>query len=142
MNIQAAIEELIRAGYGDRTIARQAGVSIGTVRRTRAALGLPPGRPGPKASSSPEDVFWLRVQPTPDGHLLWTGTVHQGTTPTLRHAGRRYTAYRVAFGIAHRQPPVGRVEPGCDMERCVHPRHVEDQTMRQQYTAIFGEVAA
>jgi hypothetical protein len=141
MTVRPDVAELLHAGYGDRTIARRAGVSIGTVTRARAALALSPGRPGPKGPATPEDLFWLRARLLDDGHMEWTGTIHRGTTPTLRHGGRRYTAYRVAFGIAHQREPQGRVEPGCDRRGCVHPRHVEDQAMRTQYTAIFGAAA-
>ncbi|CAL9370510.1 hypothetical protein [Streptomyces sp. enrichment culture] len=138
---RAAIEQLLHAGYGDRTIARRLAVSIGTVRRTRTLLRLPAGRPGPKAAGTPADVFWTRARHTDSGHMEWTGTAHRGTTPSLRHGGNRYSAYRVAFTIAHGRAPVGRVEPGCGHPGCIHPQHVEDRAMRDQYTAIFGDAA-
>jgi hypothetical protein len=145
MTVRADVAELLTAGYGNRSVARQLAISIGTVRRARTSLDLPPGRPGPKRHGSVEDLFWLRVRPTDDGHMQWTGTVHQGTTPVLRHAGRRYRAYRIAFRIAHHREPVGRVEPGCGRRGCVHPRHVEDRPMRQRteatFAAIFGEAS-
>ncbi|MFE1205688.1 hypothetical protein ACFW5V_28790 [Streptomyces sp. NPDC058762] len=138
MTVRADVAELMRAGYGDRTIARRLNVSIGTVRRARAELQMPAGQPGPKSYGTPADVFWQRARPVDGGHMEWTGTVHQGTIPSLRHGGRRYSAYRVAFSIAHHRAPVGRVEPGCGHPGCVHPRHVEDRTIRATYTAIFG----
>ncbi|WHM30277.1 hypothetical protein OH540_09600 [Streptomyces sp. BPPL-273] len=138
---RAAIEQLLRAGYGDRTIARRLGVTIGTVRRTRTLLRLPAGRPGPKAHGTPADVFWSRAKPVDGGHMEWTGTVHSGTTPSLRHGGHRYSAYKVAFTLAHGREPVGRTQPGCGHPGCIHPQHLEDQTLRNQYTAIFGTAA-
>lgn len=142
MTVRADITELLHAGYGNQAIARQLAVSVTTVRDARTALNLPPGRPGPKHHGSVEDLFWLRTQATDDGHMQWTGTIHQGTTPVMRHGGRRYRAYRIAFRIAHHRDPVGRVEPGCERRGCVHPRHVEDRPMREQtastFAAIFG----
>jgi hypothetical protein len=51
------------------------------------------------------------------------------------------TAYRIAFQIRHGREPVGYVKPGCEFDGCVHPDHVEDQPMRDQYAAIFGAAA-
>lgn len=140
MTARADVVELLTAGYGDRTIARRLNVSIGSVERARAALGLPAGRPGPKATHSPEDVFWRRAQPTDDGHLLWP-TYSPRNGAVIKHGGRRHSVHRTAFRIGHGRAPDGRVTTGCDQAGCVHPRHVEDQAMRQQYTAIFGAVA-
>lgn len=140
MTVRADVVELLTAGYGDRTIARQLAVSIGSVERARAALGLPHGRPGPKATSTPEDVFWRRTQPTGDGHLLWP-TYSPRNGSVIKHDGRRLSVHRIAFRIGHGREPDGRVTTGCDRTGCVHPRHVEDQAMRHQYTAIFGSAA-
>jgi hypothetical protein len=140
MTVRADVAELLRAGYGDRTIARQLAVSIGTVERARAELAIPAGRPGPKATGSAADLFWRRVQPTPDGHLLWPGyTPRNGAV--IKHGGIRHSVHRTAFRIGHGREPNGRVTTGCDRPGCVHPRHVEDQTMRNQYAAIFGATA-
>lgn len=140
MTIRADVTELLHAGYGDRTIARQLAVSIGSVERARALLKLPAGRPGPKATSSPADLFWRRAQPTDDGHLLWpVYTPRNGAV--IKHGGLRHSVHRTAFRIGHGREPEGRVTTGCDREGCVHPRHVEDQAMRNQYTAIFGEAS-
>jgi hypothetical protein len=51
------------------------------------------------------------------------------------------TAYRIAFQIRWGREPVGYVKPGCEYDGCVHPEHVEDQPMREQYAAIFGAAA-
>jgi hypothetical protein len=141
MNIRSDVAELLAAGYGDRTIARQLSVSIGSVERARAALDIPPGRPGPKATSDPADLFWRRAVPTPDGHLLWpTYTPRNGAV--IKHGGIRHSVHRVAFRIGNGREPEGRVTTGCGVEGCVHPRCVEDQPMRNQYNLIFGEVTA
>jgi hypothetical protein len=140
MTGRADVIELLTAGYGDRTIARRLNVSIGSVERARTRLGLPHGRPGPKATHSPEDLFWRRAQPTPDGHLLWPAYSPRNGA-VIKHGGLRHSVHRIAFRIGYGRTPDGRVTTGCDRAGCVHPRHVEDQTMRQQYTAIFGAAA-
>ncbi|MFI1562148.1 hypothetical protein ACH4ZX_03640 [Streptomyces sp. NPDC020490] len=139
--VRADVAELLHAGYGDRTIARQLDLTISTVERARARLGIPPGRPGPKPTHSPEDLFWRRAQPTDDGHLLWpTYTPQNGAV--IKHGGQRHSVHRIAFRIGHQREPEGRVTTGCDRAGCVHPRHVEDQAMRATYTAIFGTTGA
>ncbi|MET8766368.1 hypothetical protein [Streptomyces sp. NPDC004658] len=140
MSVRADVEELLRAGYGDRTIARRLNLTQPSVARARAALGIPAGRPGPKAPDSPEGVFWRRAEPTDDGHLLWPGYDPQHGAH-LRHNYARYSVHRIAFRIGNQREPDGRVMTGCDRVGCVHPAHVEDQRMRNQYNAIFGVAA-
>ncbi|MGW5616219.1 helix-turn-helix domain-containing protein [Streptomyces sp. NPDC003877] len=137
MTVRADVAELLRAGYGDRTIARRLGVSERRVRRARAELGLPAGRPGLKATDTIEDRFWRRAQPTDDGHLLWPAyAAHYGAV--IKHDGGKQSVHRVAFRIGNGREPQGHVTSGCGRTGCVHPRHVEDQAMRNQYNAIFG----
>ncbi|MFD9463514.1 hypothetical protein [Streptomyces sp. NPDC060027] len=138
MSTRAAIVEFLNAGYSDRAIARQVHVRTDTVGEIRARLELPVHKPGPSRSTH-EDLFWRRAVPTVDGHLLWP---YSTTALRVGHEGPRRSAYRIAFAIRWQREPVGSVKPGCGVARCVHPRHVEDQQMREQYAAIFGEVAA
>lgn len=138
MSTRAAIEELLRAGYSDRAIARQVHVRTEAVGEIRGLLELPPHKPGPSRSTH-EDLFWRRAEPTTDGHLLWPYTT---TALRVGHEGARQSAYRIAFAIRWQREPAGAVKPGCGVARCVHPRHVEDQPMRDQYAAIFGSQAA
>lgn len=137
MNIRNAIVELLHAGHSDKAIARQLHVRRQTVAALRDQHGLPRHKPGYTAAGSPEELFWRRVQPTDDGHLLWPG-YDPASAPAVRHGGRRHSAHRIAFRLAHDREPVGRVMTGCGTAGCVHPRHVEDQAMRDQYTAIFA----
>jgi hypothetical protein len=141
MNTRAAIEELLRAGYGNKVIAQQVHVRRQTVAAMRAELGIPKSTRRYQASSA-EDLYWRRTQPVAGGHLAWTGHRNSTGVPVVRTSDGARTAYRIAFHIRYQREPVGAVKPGCGMDRCVHPNHVEDQPMRQQYTAIFGEVAA
>jgi hypothetical protein len=137
MSVRPDVRELLVVGYGNQTIARRVGVSIGSVERARKALALPPGRPGQKITASPEDLFWRRAQPTDDGHLLWPAyTTRNGAV--IKHNRVRHSVHRIAFRIAHHREPDGRVATGCGRPGCVHPRHVEDQAMRTQYDLIFG----
>lgn len=140
MNRNAAVEELLRAGWSDKAIARHLHVHRNRPRDMRRALGLPTHKGGPIPAASIEDLFWRRTQPTDDGHLLIPNyDPHRGAT--IRHNERRQSMHRIAFRIAHRREPEGRVATGCGVAGCVHPDHVEDRTMRDTYQAIFGDAA-
>ncbi|MEU1071863.1 MULTISPECIES: hypothetical protein [unclassified Streptomyces] len=136
----AAITELLHAGYSDKAIERQLHVSRRRARDLRTQLGLPRHKPGMTPAASPEDLFWRRAEPTDDGHLTWPAG-RPGESVSIRHGGRKHSVHRIAFNVAHQRPPVGKVTTGCGHAGCIHPRHVEDRLMRQQYTAIFGEAA-
>jgi hypothetical protein len=136
-----AVTELLHAGVSNHDIARETGIDHRTVAATRAALGLPDARTI-KGQANPEDLYWRRTKPVDGGHLEWDGHRNNTGVPVLHTAGRMYTARRVAFRIRWGREPIGNVTTGCDHNGCVHPDHVEDQPMRQRYTAIFGEVAA
>jgi hypothetical protein len=148
MSIRPDVAELLRAGHSDRAIARQLNVDpVKTVAPARALLGLPKAKPGRKPAATPEDLFWLRVQPVDDGHILWTGhrqPATEGGCPVFRHGGRLWSAYRVAFKIRHGREPEGKVTPTCDRYGCVAPDHTQDRRIRDRekrvdvlYAAIF-----
>jgi hypothetical protein len=139
MNTRNAIVELLRAGHSDRAIARQVHVRNTYVGEIRAQLGLPAHKPGPTPAGSYEDLFWRHAQPTDDGHWIWPNAT---ANVRIGHEGPKQSARRIAFRIRYGRDPEGQVRPGCGVGRCVHPEHVEDQPMREQYAAIFGEVAA
>ena len=140
MNTRTAIEELLHAGYGNKAIARQVHVRHQRVAQIRAELGLP-NIVRPAKAAYNEDAFWRRTQPIDGGHLNWTGHYNSTGVPCLRTTDGMHTAYRIAFRIRWQRDPEGSVKPGCGLDRCVHPDHVEDKPMRQQYEAIFGEAA-
>lgn len=136
---RADIIALLREGHSDRYIGRTLRTNPKRVGRIRAEAELPRAE---TVSTVTLNQKWATfTQPTPDGHLAWTGYLRQGTCPVLKYRGEHYTARRVAFLIAHKREPVGRVLAGCDWPPCVHPNHVEDQAMRNQYTQIFGEAS-
>ncbi|WP_326811674.1 hypothetical protein [Streptomyces scopuliridis] len=141
MKIRADIAELLRAGLSDRAISRQLQIRTSRVRAVRSALGLAPHQPGPTPADSPEDLFWRRAVPTEDGHLLWPGADPR-VGARLRHGSVRYSAFKIAFQIRWGREPIRRVTTGCTQPGCVHPAHVEDRPMREQYAAIFGQAAA
>ena len=138
---RAAIEELLNAGYGNVFIAEHVHVSRKQVAAIRADLGLPASRRRYQAST-PEDLYWRRTRPVAGGHLAWTGYRNSKGVPAVRTVDGMQAAYRIAYRIRWQREPVGRVKPGCEYGGCVHPNCVEDQAMRDQYAAIFGEVAA
>lgn len=132
----AAIQELLLAGHSNAFIARQLNVAHNRVAAIRTEMGLPVHKPGTAPAASPEDLFWRRVQPTDDGHLLWPNP-----SGDIRHVTGRTKASRVAFRIRYRREPVRRVLPDCGRSGCVHPDHVTDLPMRKTFAAIFGRAA-
>lgn len=134
---RAEIVKLLLAGHSDRSIAIRLRVHRSRARDLRAELGLPKRKPG-RTPASPEDAFWQRAVPTGDGHLLWP---HATSTIRTGHEGPRISVARVAFRLGNKREPVGKVTTGCDQPGCIHPQHVEDRLMRQQYAAIFGTAA-
>lgn len=137
METRNAIVELLHAGYSDRHIARRVHVANRRVHEVRAELGLPEVQPGPKPSA-PEDRFWRFAKHTDDGHLLWPlvdNTIREG------REGPKQSVGRVAFRMRYQREPVGKVLPGCGHDGCIHPAHVEDRLMRDQFRTIFGKAA-
>lgn len=134
-----AITELLHAGLSDRAIGRQLNAPVRAVAALRRELNLPRAKSGPRPSTV-EDRFWRRAVPTDDGHLLWPAITIHGAD--LRHDdGHTESVHRIAFRIGNRREAEGLVRTGCGTTGCIHPRHVEDAAMRQQYAAIFGEAA-
>ncbi|MDX5568456.1 hypothetical protein PYK79_41375 [Streptomyces sp. ID05-04B] len=138
---RADILALIAEGHADTRIARILHTSIKRVRAVRAAEGLPAWQP----TAVPLEQKWaVWVQPTPDGHARWTGTV-RGGTPTIRHQGRNCSARGVGFTALHGRAPVGKVLPDCGASWCVAAEHAADDVIRRAdhlYTAIFERAAA
>lgn len=123
---RAAIEELLHAGYGDRTIARQSDVTIAAVTRLRADLGLPKARGGIKKAGSLEDLFWRRTRPADSGHLDWVGHRDGKGTATLHWNQNVYSALRVAYRIANSTDPDGYAHATCQHPGCIAPAHIGD----------------
>ncbi|MFJ2733713.1 hypothetical protein [Streptomyces sp. NPDC087317] len=147
MKVRADVAKLLHAGYSNSAIARQLGMDTRPIAKARAVLCLPKVKPGRKPAASPEDIFWRRVEPTDDGHMEWTGYSNAGSMG-VRHSGRFYTAYRLAFRIANGREPEGYALPSCGRDGCVKPGHHADRADREQeqrvdtlYAAIFGTPA-
>lgn len=145
MTVRADVAELLHAGYSNSAIARQLHLCARTVAAARTELGLPKAKSGYKAAATAEDLFWRRTKPTDDGHIEWAGYHSKDGTPGLKHGGRFYTAYRLAFQIANGREPEGYALPNCGRHGCVKPGHHADRAGRQQeqrvetlYEAIFG----
>lgn len=129
MSVRPDVAELLRAGYGDRTIARQLSVSIGSVTRARQELGLPKARGGTKPAGTLEDAFWRRVAPLEDGHVDWDGNRNAKGTPTIGWRGGHYSALRVAYRIRHGHDPQGYAFTACAHPGCVAPGHIGDSAV-------------
>jgi hypothetical protein len=134
---RADIIRLLAEGHSDREIGRRLHTNPKRVGRIRTELELPQYEP----TTIPLEQKWTtHTQPTPGGHLRWTGPLRAGT-PNLVHGGRNYSARRIAFRLGHGREPAGRVLPGCGQSWCIAPDHAEDTAMRRAdalYTAIFG----
>ncbi|MFJ5259116.1 hypothetical protein ACIQAC_01395 [Streptomyces sp. NPDC088387] len=145
MKVRADVAELLHHGHSDRAIVRQLHVDAKVVAAARAHLGIPKAKPGRKPAASAENLFWLRVKPTDDGHMDWTGSRNSTGVPSLRHGGRNLSAYRIAYRIANNREPEGYALPNCEHDGCTKPGHHTDRTDRAQekrvdalYGAIFG----
>jgi hypothetical protein len=135
---RADIVALLAEGHTDRYIVQALHTSQKRVARIRAEYQLPRAK---RNVLTVEQAWTARTQPTPDGHLAWTGGVREGV-PVFKHDGEEYSARRVAYRIANGREPEGRVKAGCGWGPCVKPEHVEDARMRTQYNAIFGTAGA
>ena len=133
---------LLKAGGTNIGISQQLHTDTKRVARVRAEEGLPAAVPRVPTFA---DKWAANTQPTTDGHVLWTGRLRDGVTPSLVHHGREYTARRAAFEELRGRTAEGLVLPGCGRDDCVRPDHLEDRPMRDalrnQMTAIFGEAA-
>jgi hypothetical protein len=145
MKVRADVAELLHAGLPDRAIARQLHVDTKAVAAARSALNIPKARSGKRPAATPEDLFWERARPTDDGHMEWTGYHTKAGVPGLRHGGRFYTAYRLAFRMATGRDPEGYALPSCGRDRCVKQGHHMDRADREReqrvdalYAGIFG----
>lgn len=137
--VREDIAELLRQGLTNTEIAARCHVRRAVVAGTRVTLGIEPSKRGRAlTAASIEDAYHVRTRPTADGHLEWTGCTYRDGTPMVSHGSDYQTAHRVAFRIQYGREPVGNAKPGCDHAGCVAPEHMEDQPMRDQYSAIFG----
>ncbi|MFC8676730.1 hypothetical protein ACFUEN_29095 [Streptomyces griseorubiginosus] len=128
--IRVDVARLLIAGHSDIAISRKLKADANVIARTRAQLGLPKVKPGNRPAASPEELFWHRVQPTPDGHMDWTGFRASNGTLGLRHNGTFHTAYRIAYRIANNREPQGKAQPNCTHDHCVKPGHHDDRIDR------------
>lgn len=125
-DVRPNVAELLHAGFGDRTIARHANVTVRSVTAARAALGLPGAQGGIKRAASVEDLFWRRAQAAQDGHLDWTGHRNNKGTPGIHWGGTVHSALRVAYRLRTGHDPIGYAHTTCEHLGCVAPNHTDD----------------
>ncbi|MFD7016054.1 hypothetical protein [Streptomyces sp. NPDC059928] len=145
MNIRADVADLLRAGVTQIEIARTLHVAPITVQHTREALGLPAPRKGPRIPSTLEEAFYQRTEEQVGGHRRWLGTrLAANGQASFIFEGHKMNPFPVAFRIRWGREPVGQVQPGCGVDDCIAPDHVEDRPMREKnravYTAVFGSL--
>ncbi|MFG3046309.1 hypothetical protein ACGFZR_15435 [Streptomyces sp. NPDC048241] len=125
-DIPAAVVELLHAGYGDRTIATRAGVTIPSVTAARTTLGLPKARRGVKPATTIAEAFWRGARDAGDGHYTWGGFTNESGTPFLHWNGHNRSALRAAHRIQHGTEPTGYAFTTCTHPGCVAPAHIGD----------------
>lgn len=145
MNIRPDVAELLRAGLGNKAIARQLHMDTRPIAAARALLGVPAVKPGRRPPTAPVDLFWQRVRRLDGGHMEWTGYRTTDGTPVVKYGRRVLSARRIAFRAWHGRDPVGYVLPGCGLDECMAPEHATDRQIRaanrradNAFDAIFG----
>jgi hypothetical protein len=79
-----------------------------------------------------EERFASKIQPTHDGHLLWTGSTNEDGIPQLAYQRRTYQAARIAYRQHTGNEPEGVVRPACGNDLCVLGEHLEDRPSRSR----------
>lgn len=126
------IEDALRAGKSNQTIATELHVDRGRVRRIRNDLGLPAFIPT-EQTRTPEEKWALYAHPLDDGHIEWTGErVGTAGTPVMRYKDQCLSPSAIAFELRHGQPPQGYVIADCGLKQCIAPDHVLDEPGRLQ----------
>ncbi len=72
-----------------------------------------------------QTLWEQRTVPLRDGHMAWAGSV------PVPLDGGNYTPRQIAFRVDRRRPPIGPVRRTCDVDGCVLPAHLMDQTERE-----------
>lgn len=141
MKVRTDVAELLRAGVPQSEIARTLHVAPITVQRTRESLGLPAPRRVRRLPATLEAAFYQRSEELPGGHRRWLGTrrVADGQLSFI-FEGRKANPFPVAFRIRWNREPVGLVKPGCGVDDCIAPDHVEDRPMREKNSATFAAI--
>lgn len=91
----------------------------------------------PRPVNTHQSVWNDRHRLLDDGHIGWTGAV------PIHIAGGYYTPQQISFRIDRGRPPAGVVRRTCEVEGCVHPKHLRDQQERDAARrAAAGAVVA
>ncbi len=108
-------------------IARRLNVAPQFVARVRRDLGIAAYRYRPPVETQ-EDFDRMTVA-LRGGHRRWRGLHGKHGTPMVN---RTRTAYQLAFRLARKREPVGRITPACSVNHCVEGLHLLDRLMREQ----------
>lgn len=135
------VEDLLRQDVPAVRIAQQLQVSGHTVRKVRAAIGLPSPGPGKRIGyPTPDAAFVAQTKQLEDGHQIWAGT---GKYVCFRQ--ERIAPSTIAFRLHNGRPPVGPVRINCGLKGCVAGGHLEDRQIRDAnrradtaFEVIFG----
>lgn len=129
---QHIVQALLEEDVSNVALARRYGCSTERVRQVRKAAGIAPYRRGRRGSGETwEQAYAARTSTVENGHMRWLGATTALGTPVLRLGSEAKTVYRVAFEAEYGRAPVGNVQPGCELARCVSGRHLTDRQMRE-----------
>ncbi|MDI9836227.1 hypothetical protein [Streptomyces sp. KAU_LT] len=130
---EAEILAALRAGGSNGGISRQLHVDKVAVARLRRDHGIPEVMDRQRAERPGPRELWTRyARETDGGHMAWDGPRASGSrTPIVRHLGSWYSAAAIAFEMRTGRAPHGQVRAECDVQHCVAPACVEDETGRQ-----------
>lgn len=87
--------------------------------------------------------FNTRIEPTPDGHELWTGALTDSGYARLSFAGSDIYAHRLTWVIAHGRDPLPElaIDHICRVRHCVAAAHLREVTQRENILAGESPVA-
>lgn len=134
------VVNLLRQGLSNKDVVQQIDIHHVTVAKIRREQGIPPHHSGRKSYATAEEAFHARTQPQSGRHLRWTGALSGSNTPTVMHAGRTLSAYRIAFQIRTGREPEGKVFPACDVPLCVAPECMDDTAARTRDRAALAAI--
>ena len=83
----------------------------------------------PERGRDLRDIWDERAYVMADGHMGWRGT------PAILNRGTTYTPAQLAFIVDRCRDPEGQTRRTCDVEGCVHPRHLADNRERLEAKA-------
>lgn len=84
------------------------------------------------------DLWNQRAYVLPHGHMGWNGNPNS----SISWHGRPYTPTQIAYIVDRGHNPDGILRRTCDVNGCVHPQHLVDNTERRMLKAAARQTEA